>query len=61
MSQMGNGLRAAGFLVGLVMILIGLGMVFSHDIITKLEGVLIAPVLITVGAGIIVASIKTGD
>jgi len=61
LSQMSNGLRVAGFLVGLVMILIGLGMVFSHDIITKLEGLVIAPLLITLGVGLIVASIKTGD
>lgn len=60
MSQTSNGFRVAAFLVGLVLILIGLGMVFSHDIITKLEGIVIAPLLITTGAGLIIASVRTG-
>jgi len=61
MSQVGNGLRIAGFFIGLILVLIGLGMVFSHNIITKLEGIVVAPLLITAGAGLIVAAMRSGD
>jgi len=58
MADIDEGLRVLAFAVGLVLIGIGLKMVFADDIITKIEGILIAPTLIVGGVYIIIEVVR---
>lgn len=58
LSDMSDGLRVAGFIIGLVLVGIGVGMIFSHDIITKIEGVIASPLLIGGGVTLMGYSIR---
>jgi hypothetical protein len=53
-------LQGIALVIALIMILAGMVMIFSKDIITKIEGIIAAPILIGGGVAIIVALLKGG-
>jgi hypothetical protein len=51
-------IAGVALLIAVIMIVAGMAMIFSRDIITKIEGIIAAPVLIGGGVAIIVALVR---